>query len=75
MATLSFRLPDDLKRRMDEADIDWPARLRAFVEEELRRQQVHAALEDLRALRERHRKHAAKLSLSREVIRSRREDH
>lgn len=75
MAVVSFRVPDDVKRHMGEIDLDWPERLRAFVEEELRRQSALRGLERARAFRKKHAKRMKGWSLSAEVIRSRYEDH
>jgi predicted transcriptional regulator len=75
MAVVSFRVPDDVRHRMDELDLDWPERLREFVEEELRRQESLAALDVLRAFRKKHAKAMKGISLSDEVIRSRYEEH
>jgi len=38
MATVSLRVPDDLKRKMDEhGEINWSAVIRAYIEEEIGR--------------------------------------
>lgn len=75
MATVSFRVPDDMRKRMDEAGVDWPARFREFVEEELRRQQMERALAKCDAFREKYAGRTKGVSMSAEVIRSRYEDH
>lgn len=79
VATVSFRVPDDLRRRMEEVDADWPALVRAYIEEEIRRRKVAVALERARRLRARVAgrlgKRARGFSLSAEVIRSRYEHH
>lgn len=76
MATVSFRVPDDLRQRMEASEIDdWPDRVRAFLEEELRRRDVGLALEEADALRKKYARAAKKWSMSAEVIRSRYEDH
>lgn len=75
MATVSFRVPDDLRKQMEGYDIDWAERLRAFVEEEVRQEQMQVALSRLRAFRKKYAKVAKGYSMSAEVIRSRYEDH
>jgi histone acetyltransferase (RNA polymerase elongator complex component) len=75
MATVSFRVPDDIRKRMNDAEVDWSERLREFVLEELEREQMRETLARLRAFRAKHAKNARGFSMSAEVIRSRREDH
>lgn len=76
MAVVSFRVPDDVRKHMDMLDLDWPERLRAFVEEEIRRQEARKGLEEARAVRKKYAKYAkGPFTASDEVIRSRYEDH
>lgn len=75
MATVSFRVPDDVRKRMDGADVDWAARLREFVEAELAHRQMEEALREADKLRKKYAKRAKGFSMSAEVIRSRYEDH
>lgn len=75
VATVSFRVPDDLRRRMDAHDVDWPDKLRSLLEEEVRREEMREVLARARAFRKKHAKKMRGFSMSAEVIRSRREDH
>lgn len=73
MATISIRVPDDLKRRMDSHDVNWSDLLRDAIEERLLRMQREAAArrmdERADAIFRRTRKHS---TLSDEVIKWRR---
>jgi len=76
MAVVSFRVPDDVRKHMNELDLDWPERLRAFVEEEIRRQKALEGVRKAREFREKYAKYAPSgYRASDEVRRSRDRDH
>jgi hypothetical protein len=76
MAVVSFRVPDDVRKHMNELDLDWPERLRAFVEEEIRRQKALEGLKKAEAFQRKYAKYAVRgYNASDEVRRSRDRDH
>lgn len=70
MATISLRVPDDLKRRMEEHDVNWSDLLRDAIEEKLLRMQREEAAKrmDARAAAI-HRKTGKLSTMSEDVIR------
>lgn len=73
MATLTIRVPDELKKRMDEVDENWSEILRDAVEERLRTLRRRRAAAQMDRLREAHfRRTGRYANLSREVLRWRR---
>lgn len=73
LATISIRLPDDLKARMDEHDVNWSDVLREAIEERLLRMRREAAARRMDARADARFKKTGRLgTLSDEVIRWRR---
>lgn len=73
MATVSVRVSEDLKRQMDELDINWSEVLREVIEERLLRMQREAAskrMDELAAAI--HRRTGKYSTMSEEVLRWRR---
>jgi post-segregation antitoxin (ccd killing protein) len=73
MASVTIRVPEDLKRQMDQADINWSDALRDAIEDRLRRMRREKAAKEMDALAEKLFKKTGKYSnASREVVRWRR---
>lgn len=74
MATVSFRVPDDLKARMDTADLNWSEIFREVAEERLLQLQRRKAAEKMDRMREEIlRRNGGKfMNLSEDIIRWRR---
>lgn len=50
MAVISVRIPDELKAKMRELDINWSEEIRKFIEERVRRAEKQKKLDEIHRL-------------------------
>ncbi|MDI3475972.1 MAG: hypothetical protein PWQ79_1367 [Thermococcaceae archaeon] len=53
MAVISVRIPDELKAKMKELDINWSEEIRKFIEEKIREQEKEKLLNEIDSFLER----------------------
>jgi predicted transcriptional regulator len=71
MATISIRIPSELKKEMDEMEINWSGELRNYIKKEIRKIKREKAIKNWNEIRKRHGK--TKIKMSEVVIKSRKE--